>query len=71
MKGAATMLKVRVFITLKEGFEVAGAFEPAETEFEFVIKARNHVTARRMVRAMLENATNVIEWDTVTEDYEN
>ena len=59
------MKKFKYTVELKKGYMPAPVFEAVEeTEVEFVIEARNRVTADRMVKALLE-AANVEEYGCV------
>lgn len=55
-------MKFEYTVTLTTGFRPVMQLEE-ETEFKFVVEAKNRVTADRMVSAMLVGAPNVKEWD--------
>lgn len=60
-------LRFEVYVTLKEGFQPIPYME-TETDFSFIIEARNRATADRMVKAMLSGCNNVEFWDSICID---
>ena len=61
-------LKFEYHILLEKGFRKVMETEETDT-VSFVIEARNRVTADRAVKAMLEGAPNVIEYDGTCIEY--
>ena len=55
-------MKFEYTVVLEDGFTPTMQDEK-ETEFSFVIEAKNFVTANRMVAAMFKGASNVKECD--------
>lgn len=56
------LLTFRYWVEVKKGYYPTMGTEP-ETDICFYVKAKNRVTADRMVRAMLEGNTNIIDVD--------
>lgn len=60
-------MKFGYWVELKEGFKQTSQLEE-ETDVNFVIEAKNRATADRMVRAMLKDAPNVVEYSGICID---